>query len=75
MGFHPRRGEAEASPDSLLDARQAASFLCIALDTLYRWVQLGRVPVVRMGRTVRFRLRSLEEFVAEHEEGTSGETE
>jgi excisionase family DNA binding protein len=51
----------------LLDASQAAEFLGIAKDTLYRWVRRRKLPVVRIGRTLRFRLRSLEQFVGDHE--------
>ena len=73
MGAQPRNGAAEAAPDSLLDARQAAAYLRLAPDTLYRWVQRGKLPVVRIGRTVRFRRSSLERFIADHEKGRGDE--
>lgn len=54
--------------DRLLDNRAAAAFLQVAPRTLYKWAAQGRVPVVRLGRAVRFRVSALRMLVHEHEE-------
>ncbi|MBI3769672.1 MAG: helix-turn-helix domain-containing protein [Deltaproteobacteria bacterium] len=54
--------------DRLLDARAAAAFLGVAPRTLYKWAAQGRLPVVRLGRAVRFRVTALRLLVREHEE-------
>lgn len=47
----------------LVAAPAACAFLGIAPRTLRSWVALARVPVVRIGRTVRFDVRDLEALV------------
>lgn len=54
--------------DHLLDTHAAAAFLGVAPRTLYKWAAQGRLPVVRLGRMVRFRLATLQALVREHEE-------
>jgi len=50
----------------LLDINQAARQLGIAPKTLYKWVERGLVPVIKIGRMVRFREKDLEEWI-EHQ--------
>lgn len=69
MDNESRKGTGEPGPDRLLDAREAAAFLRVKLDTLYRWVQRRKLRAVRIGRTLRFRQRTLEQFVLDHEDG------
>lgn len=60
--------EHRVEDDRLLDNRAAAAFLQVAPRTLYKWAAQGRVPVVRLGRAVRFRMSALRMLVHEHEE-------
>lgn len=65
-----RRAATAGSDDSdrLLDVHAAAAFLGVAHRTLYKWAAQGRLPVVRLGRAVRFRMSALRGLVCEHEE-------
>jgi excisionase family DNA binding protein len=68
------RGEARSVPlgnatdDHLLDKHAAAAFLRVAPRTLYKWAAQGRLPVVHLGRAIRFRMSALRTLVREHEE-------
>lgn len=42
---------------------EAAGYIGIATRTLRSWVAAGRIPVVRVGRAVRFDLRDLDAFI------------
>ena len=44
-----------ASTDELKDKRQTAAGLQISTRTLDAWMRAGRVPFLKIGRTVRFR--------------------
>ncbi len=57
-----------ADTDRLLDKYDAAAFLGVAPRTLYKWSAQGRLPVVHLGRAVRFRVSALRALVREHEE-------
>jgi len=59
---------AAADADHLLDTHAAAAFLGVAPRTLYKWAAQGRLPVIRLGRSVRFRMSALRALVQEHEE-------
>lgn len=61
-------GTGTPGDDRLLDTRAAAAFLQVAPRTLYKWASQGRLPVVRLGRAVRFRMSALRTLVREHEE-------
>lgn len=37
-----------------LDLKEAAEFFDVSVSTLYRWVQTGRVPYIRVGRSYQF---------------------
>ena len=49
----------------LLTRPQAAEYLGVKVQTLAAWACLGRydLPMVRVGRLVRYRLRDLQRFV------------
>jgi excisionase family DNA binding protein len=55
-----------AVPPSLLDAKQAASYLGVDVRTVYDWARSGRLPAVRLGDghrpLLRFNARELAEF-------------
>jgi len=53
-----------ANPDRLLSRIEAAEFLNLKPQTLAIWSCTGKhLPVVRLGRTVRYRLSDLESFI------------
>lgn len=47
----------------LMDYPRAAEYLCISQRKLADLVKRGVVPVVRVDRSVRFRMESLEQWV------------
>jgi len=48
--------------ERLLKVDEAATFLGVSVWTLRTWTSQRRVPVVRLGRAVRFRRDMLEEL-------------
>ena len=50
----------------LLDAREAAEYLSLAVDTIYRMARLRELPSVKVGRALRFDLVALERYVEQH---------
>ncbi len=56
----------------LLSRKEAAEFLNLQPQTLACWGMDGRhLPVVKLGRTVRYKQSDLEAFVARQTVGTS----
>ena len=49
---------------ALMDARDAAAYLSISTRTLWTYTQGGTIPVVRIGRSVRYSLRTLDKWIA-----------
>lgn len=60
------------NPQHLLSRPQAAQYLSIKPQTLAVWHSTGRynLPVVKVGRSVRYRLSDLEAFVSANTFGT-----
>src|SRR5437773_1039943 len=59
-----------SKPERLLDVREAAEMLGLKSPrTLYKWAYAGRVPSVKIGRLLRFRLSELERLIAAGERG------
>jgi excisionase family DNA binding protein len=50
----------------LLNTREAAEFLGIAVDTVYRMARLRELPSVKVGRALRFDVVALERYVEQH---------
>jgi excisionase family DNA binding protein len=50
----------------LLNVREAAQYLGLEVDTVYKKSRLREVPCVKVGRSLRFDLRALERFVEQH---------
>ena len=48
---------------SLLDAAGAAEYLSVSEWTVRDWVRQGRIPHVKLGRALRFRMTDLESYV------------
>jgi len=50
----------------LLKVGEAARFLGLKVDTVYKKARLREVPSVKVGRALRFDVRALERFVEQH---------
>lgn len=50
----------------LLNVREAAQYLGLEVDTIYKKARLREVPCVKVGRALRFDVRALERFVDQH---------
>jgi excisionase family DNA binding protein len=50
----------------LLNVREAAQYLAIEVDTLYREARLREVPCVKVGRALRFDVEALSRFIEQH---------
>ena len=50
----------------LLNVREAAQYLGLEVDTIYRKARLREVPCVKVGRALRFDVKALEQFIEEH---------
>ena len=50
----------------LLNVREAAQYLGLQVDTLYKKSRLRELPSVKVGRALRFDVKALERFVEQH---------
>ena len=50
----------------LLNVREAAQYLGLEVDTVYKKARLREVPSVKVGRALRFDVKALERFIDEH---------
>ena len=50
----------------LLNVREAAQYLDLEVDTVYKKARLREIPCVKVGRALRFDLQALERFIEEH---------
>ena len=57
--------ERDANAPALLDARAAAAYLAMNIETLYRLARAGELPHTRVGRALRFRLVDLDRYLEE----------
>ncbi|MFZ0378751.1 MAG: helix-turn-helix domain-containing protein [Solirubrobacteraceae bacterium] len=53
----------------LLEADDVARYIGMTTDWIYREVRAGRMPHIRLGRYVRFRLESIDAWLAARERG------
>ena len=60
-----------ASAGSLLTADDVAAMLGMGPDWVYAQVRANRIPHVRLGRRVRFRAESIEQWIRELERGAT----
>ncbi len=49
-----------------VSVKEAAEYINFAVPTMYTMVSQRRIPFVRLGRTVRFDLRQLDEWIKKH---------
>jgi excisionase family DNA binding protein len=57
--------------EPLLDSEQAAELLNLPRSTLYELVRSGRLPVLRLGRHMRWTRRMLEDALAAQLNGSA----
>ena len=50
----------------LLKPEEAAQYLGLEVDTVYKKARLRELPCVKVGRALRFDLKALERFVEQH---------
>jgi excisionase family DNA binding protein len=50
----------------LLNAREAACYLGLEVDTVYKKARLRELPSVKVGRALRFDVQALEHYVEQH---------
>ena len=50
----------------LLNVREAARYLGLEVDTVYKKARLREVPSVKVGRALRFDVKALERFIEQH---------
>ena len=50
----------------LLNVREAAQYLGLEVDTVYKKARLRELPSVKVGRALRFDVKALERFVEQH---------
>ena len=50
----------------LLNAEEAAGYLGLKVDTVYRKARLRELPSVKVGRALRFDVKALERFIEQH---------
>ena len=52
-------------PSNVMNARELADLLGLTLGTIYKKVRRGEIPVVRIGRSVRFPRDEIERWLRE----------
>ena len=50
----------------LLNSREAADYLGLKVDTVYKKARLRELPSVKVGRALRFDLLALNRYVEQH---------
>jgi len=53
--------------DQILKAKQVAEMLDVGLSTVYRAVEAGELPAIRIGAAIRIRREALEKFLSQQE--------
>jgi excisionase family DNA binding protein len=56
-----------STDDRLLDVREAAAMLGLKPSTLYQWAYERRIPVVKLGRALRFRSSVIQKLISDSE--------
>jgi len=50
----------------LLNVREAARYLGLEVDTVYKKSRLREVPCVKVGRALRFDVKALDRYIEQH---------
>ena len=45
--------------EKLITCREAAKLLGVSVETVWRWVRLGKIPAYRIGRIYRLKLSEI----------------
>lgn len=61
--------DSTAGQRMLLTARETAAALCISERTLWGLTARGEIPSVRIGRSVRYHVADLQQWIEEHKGG------
>jgi excisionase family DNA binding protein len=56
----------ESVDKRLLNVREAARYLGLQADTVYKKARLRELPSVKVGRALRFDVKALSRFVEQH---------
>ena len=65
-------GAAQAEAREVMDIRQAAAYLGISADSLYRYASEGTVPAFRLGNRWRFKRSLLDAWMVEQSSPRTG---
>jgi excisionase family DNA binding protein len=63
MTERPRFAKTEKVGKRLLTVREAAAYLGLQVDTVYKKARLRELPSVKVGRSLRFDVHALERYV------------
>ena len=66
MQSKPTLGSNGGVGKRLLNVTEAARYLGLEVDTVYKKARLRELPSVKVGRALRFDLNALERYVEEH---------
>jgi excisionase family DNA binding protein len=61
------RFERDGVPTVVLDVPEVAAYLAVTRDTVYRLIRGGQLPHVRIGKSIRVRVETLERFLEQRE--------
>ena len=64
------RPDPSAHPVNFLTLPEAAAYLRVSPRTVYRWAREGRLKCFRLGKTTRFTLKNLDDFVQRYTGGS-----
>ena len=59
--------ERDGIPTVVLDVTEVSAYLGVTRDTVYRLIREGQLPHVRIGKSLRVRVETLEQFVKDRE--------
>lgn len=65
VGCVVQGGEALNDASEVMDIRQAATYLGVSVDTMYRYASTGNVPSFRMGNRWRFKRELVDAWMVE----------
>jgi excisionase family DNA binding protein len=63
MAISPEMGSNETVGKRLLNVREAARYLGLEVDTVYKKARLRELPHVKVGRALRFDVKALERYI------------
>jgi excisionase family DNA binding protein len=66
MAFRSQMSLNETVGKRLLNVKEAAQYLGLEVDTVYKKSRLRELPSVKVGRSLRFDVKALERFVEQH---------